>query len=71
MFCTKCGTQITDGAAFCQKCGARVIAENMNKNQSTSAGNAKKAKRGGNSTVLMVGRVLVGISLLILFLMSF
>jgi hypothetical protein len=24
MFCSTCGTQITDGAAFCSKCGGRV-----------------------------------------------
>lgn len=24
MFCTKCGTEVVDGAAFCSKCGARI-----------------------------------------------
>ena len=24
MFCTKCGTQLTEGSAFCSRCGARV-----------------------------------------------
>lgn len=28
MFCTKCGTQNPDGAAFCVKCGAKLVTDN-------------------------------------------
>ena len=27
MFCPKCGTQSLEGAAFCQKCGAKLIVD--------------------------------------------
>lgn len=28
MFCSKCGTELIEGAAFCQKCGAKAIMNN-------------------------------------------
>ena len=32
MFCTKCGTQLSDDAGFCHKCGSKVISqESVNK----------------------------------------
>lgn len=30
MFCTKCGSQIVDGAKFCNKCGSAVVIPNAN-----------------------------------------
>ena len=27
MFCTKCGTQLSQGASFCNQCGVSVVAE--------------------------------------------
>lgn len=33
MFCSKCGTEITEGADFCQKCGAKVYHEKKTSQQ--------------------------------------
>ena len=35
MFCYKCGTQAEEGAGFCQKCGAKLVSEGGQQQQSS------------------------------------
>lgn len=44
MFCSKCGTQVTDGASFCPKCGNRMKPSNQSGNEVARA--QRKSKRG-------------------------
>ena len=44
MFCSKCGTQVTDGASYCPKCGNRMKPSNKSGNEVAQA--QQKTKRG-------------------------
>ncbi|MCC8112237.1 MAG: zinc-ribbon domain-containing protein [Ruminococcus sp.] len=38
MFCSKCGTQNADGAAFCKSCGTRLMQIERNETVNTVRG---------------------------------
>ena len=42
MFCTKCGNEIVDGAAFCSKCGAKVGEQDNNVSEASVVVKSKK-----------------------------
>lgn len=37
MFCSKCGSEITEGAKFCEKCGANLTESDINAHSTTSS----------------------------------
>lgn len=47
MFCSKCGSQLPEGAVFCQKCGAKLSYENMR--QQPLEASAKAPKKAAES----------------------
>lgn len=66
MFCSKCGAQIKDGAAFCQKCGAGLSGENR---QNTTATNQqvyssmpnKNQQTGNHRLIGMIGTAVIAL----------
>ncbi len=59
MFCSKCGSEIQDGARFCPKCGNSTIADN--------AGSANKPPKSTDKMVLLIGGVVAVVILSIVF----
>lgn len=83
MFCSKCGSKSLEGAGFCQKCGAKLMADEavsqttaMPQHEpiasvSTITEDTQQAQvNGGLRKVANIGRVLLGISILLLLLCS-
>jgi len=68
MFCPKCGTQALDGAGFCQKCGAKLIADASPENPVQPEGKTPETvpkKKNPKKLPIILGVVFVLIVILI------
>lgn len=59
MFCQKCGNKLNDGAAFCPKCGTKVIIESNNTFQSTNNNTTVTSKKSNKKNFIIIGIVLL------------
>lgn len=79
MYCSKCGAKARDGAAFCEKCGARLVQENHSENkmekasgtehvhETVDAENKSLTKKNGKSAVrYLLPILLIGALVLLL-----
>lgn len=84
MFCPKCGNKVTDGEVFCGKCGAKLTDNNTTAQETESSGRQESVaaentqavpqnavKAGKLQKFAKYGRVLIVISMALLFLSSF
>jgi hypothetical protein len=67
MFCTNCGKEIRDGAAFCSSCGASQQEETTQTVFSAVNTNSSIAQGASYNTMCVLGAVISGISLLLNF----
>jgi hypothetical protein len=58
MFCQKCGNKLNDGAAFCPKCGTKVIIESNNTFQSTNNNTIVTNTKSKKKNFIIIGIVL-------------
>ena len=51
MFCPKCGMKAADGGVFCQKCGARLVADEAGQSDSVTALSGQEYTKAPDHTV--------------------
>lgn len=63
MFCSKCGKELEDGAAFCQFCGQKQTEDSSEKTEKEAG---KREEQIGNKQLLLAGVVIAAVILAVI-----
>ena len=66
MFCPKCGMKAADGGVFCQKCGARLVADEAGQSDSVTALSGQEYTKAPDHTVNVPEKMKKGKTLILL-----